>query len=106
MELELAVIEPEEEIIPFEDQDDDTDLLPEYCHYKDEGCEFAASCLDCPFSRCVYDEPGGKQHFVKELRNRELLRLYTEGKDIKKLAAMFGISQRTVHRALKRARNE
>ena len=106
MELEIAIFETEEEISPLEDNDDELDLLPEYCHYKDEGCEFAASCLNCPFARCVYDEPGGKQHFVQELRNREILRLYTEGKEIKELASMFGISQRTIHRALKRARNE
>ena len=105
MEFETAVIEPDEET-PWESQNDASDLLPEYCHYQDEGCEFAPSCLECPFARCVYDEPGGKQHFVKELRNQEILRLYTTGKEIRELAEIFGISQRTVHRALKRARNE
>ena len=25
------------------------DLPPEYCHYRDEGCDLAESCLDCPF---------------------------------------------------------
>ena len=36
----------------------------------------AASYLNCPFSRCIYDEPGGKQHFVKTLRDREIRRRY------------------------------
>ncbi len=31
------------------------DLPPEYCHYQDEGCELADSCLNCPFARCIYD---------------------------------------------------
>jgi len=106
MEFETAIIEPDEALTTPETTDDNTDPLPEYCHYQDEGCEFAASCLNCPFLRCVHDEPGGKQHFVKELRDREVLRRYTAGKTIKELAMMFGISQRTVHRALKRARNE
>jgi hypothetical protein len=82
----------------------DPDLPPEYCHYQDEGCEFASSCLSCPFTRCIYDEPGGKQHFIKRLRNQEILRLYADGKEIEELAATFGVSQRTIQRALKRAK--
>ena len=77
------------------------DLPPEYCHYRDEGCDLADSCLSCPLPRCVYDEPGGKQRWLKRLRAREMARLFTtEGKGIKELALMFGISQRTVQRAL------
>ena len=87
--------------------DDELDLLPEYCHYQDAGCELADSCLDCPLAKCIYDEPGGRQHYIKRLRNKEILRLFTtEGKEVVELASMFGISQRTVQRALKRAQNE
>ena len=78
------------------------DLPPEYCHYRDEGCDLAESCLSCPLPRCIYEEPGGKQHWLKRLRAREMARLFTtEGKGIKELALMFGVSQRTVQRALK-----
>jgi len=78
------------------------DLPPEYCRYRDEGCDLADSCLNCPFARCVYDEPGGKQRWLKRLRAREMARLFTtEGKGIKELAVMFAVSQRTVQRALK-----
>jgi hypothetical protein len=49
-----------------EKNDVELDLPPEYCHYRDDGCEFAdnllhckASCLSCPFPNCVYDEPRG-----------------------------------------------
>ena len=78
------------------------DLPPEYCHYQDEGCEFADSCLNCPFTKCIYDEAGGKQRWLKRLRAREMARLFTtEGKGIKELAQIFGVSQRTVQRALK-----
>jgi len=38
---------------------DGQDLPPEYCDYHDEGCEYAASCLACPFPQCLYDEPRG-----------------------------------------------
>ena len=27
------------------------DLRPEFCHYRDEGCDLAKSCLNCPFGK-------------------------------------------------------
>ncbi|MBI2328556.1 MAG: hypothetical protein HYU85_02805 [Chloroflexi bacterium] len=93
-----------EERDELEENDEiELDLPPEYCHYRDEGCELADSCLNCPFTRCIYDEVGGKQRWLKRLRAREMTRLFTtEGKAIKELALMFGVSQRTVQRALKK----
>jgi len=90
------------------------DLLPEYGHYRDEGCELATAylghrslCSECPFPRCIYDEPRGKQRWRKRLRDREILRQFTtQGKGIKELALAFNISQRTVQRVLKGTRNE
>lgn len=80
------------------------DLPPEYCRYRDEGCELADSCLNCPFPSCIYDEPGGRQRWLKRFRAREMARLFTtKGKAVKELAVMFGVSQRTVQRALKLA---
>ncbi len=82
--------------------DDKPDLLPEYCHYRDQGCEFADSCLNCPFPQCLYDEPRGKQRWLKELRNKEIARMFGGGDwGVKELASLFGLSQRTVQRALK-----
>jgi len=77
------------------------DLPPEYCSYRDEGCEYAASCLDCPFPRCFYDEPRGRQRWLKERRNKEIRRLFARGKKIYELAPLFGVSPRTIHRALR-----
>ena len=86
-----------------EDGSDETDLLPEYCQYTDDGCEFAGSCLGCSLPRCIYDLPGGKQRWLKELRDKEVVRQFSnEGEEVKALAATFGISQRTVQRILKR----
>ena len=84
-------------------QDNGPDLPPEYCRYRDEGCEYAASCLRCPFPKCLYDEPRGRQRWLKGLRNKEINRLFTGGQGVKELAATFGVSQRTVQRALKSA---
>ncbi len=88
-------------------KDNELDLPPEYCHYRDEGCDFANSCLNCPFPQCIYEQPRGRQRWLKRLREREMIRRFTtEGRGIKELAVMFGVSQRTVQRALKRAKNE
>ena len=86
---------------------DGLDLPPEYCHYRDEGCDLADSCLNCPLPRCIYDQSGGKQRWLKRLRDREIMRLAgTQGNGVKELATMFRLSQRTVQRALKRVKNE
>jgi DNA-binding transcriptional ArsR family regulator len=82
--------------------DNTPDLPPEYCRYRDEGCDLSGSCLNCPFPNCVYEESGGRQRWVKKLRAREMARLFTtKGKSVKELALIFGVSQRTVQRALK-----
>ena len=83
------------------------DLPPEHCHYQDEGCEFADSCLNCLLPKCVYDELGGRQRQLKRFRDREMARQFiTDGKRVKELALGFGVSQRTVQRALRRTLNE
>ena len=86
---------------------DGLDLPPEYCHYRDEGCDLADSCLNCPLPGCIYDQVGGKQRWLKRSRDREIMRLAgTQGSGVKELATMFRLSQRTVQRALKRVKNE
>jgi len=78
------------------------DLPPEHCRYRDEGCELADSCLRCPFPHCIYEMPRGRQSWLKKQRDREMTRLFTaEGKRVRELAQSFGVSQRTVQRALK-----
>ena len=76
------------------------DFKPEYCHYHDEGCDYAEACLKCPFPQCLYDEPGGRQRWLKRARDREIKRLFKSGRRVKELAALFGISRRTIQRAL------
>ena len=103
MELELSEsgdLFPE--LLQEEATEPDLDLPPEYCHYRDEGCELAESCLNCPFPQCIYDEHGGRQRWLKKMRNREIALLFArEGKGVKELAQMYGTSQRTIQRALK-----
>ncbi len=84
-----------------------SDLTPEYCHYRDEGCDLADSCLICPFPRCIYDVPRGRQRLVKGQRDEKITNLFSRGgKGMKEVASRFGVSQRTVQRALKGRRYE
>ena len=103
MDLELRRIgDDESELLKEETTENEPDLPPEYCHYRDEGCEFADSCLSCSFQQCLYDEPRGKQRWLKELRTKEIAGLFSSGGwGVKELALMFGLSQRTIQRALK-----
>jgi AraC-like DNA-binding protein len=102
MDLETRQLGDEGTKPDEETANNEPDLLPEYCRYRDEGCEFAGSCLSCPFPQCLYDEPRGKQRWLKEQRNKEIARLFRGGGwGVKELASLFGLSQRTVQRALK-----
>ena len=93
-----------EEVTNEEVTNNERDLPPEYCHYKDEGCELADSCLSCSFPHCVYDESGGRQRWLKQWRDSEIVRLFSrEGRGVKELALIFGVSPRTIQRALKRS---
>jgi len=62
-----------------EARQNDLDLPPEYCHYRDEGCEFATSCLNCPFPQCLYDEPRGRPPYHPRLMLKVLLYGYASG---------------------------
>ena len=82
------------------------DLRPEFCHYQDEGCELAESCLNCPFEECIY-EPGGKRRRAAGIRNQEMVRQHLEnGKTAHELVKIFGLSLRTIQRILKRAEDK
>jgi DNA-binding CsgD family transcriptional regulator len=77
------------------------DLLPDEIEWRDEGCEFFPSCLNCPLPKCVEDEPRGQQRLRMAARKRRMTELRRIGKSVKEIAELFGVSRRTVQRALK-----
>jgi DNA-binding CsgD family transcriptional regulator len=77
------------------------DLLPDEIEWRDEGCEFFPSCLNCPLPKCVEDEPRGQQRLRMVARKRRMAELRRRGKSVKEIAELFGVSRRTVQRALK-----
>jgi hypothetical protein len=80
------------------------DLLPDEIDWRDEGCEVFPSCLNCPLPRCVEEEPRGQQRLRLAARNRRMVELRQSGKSVRDIAGLFGVSQRTVERALKQSK--
>jgi hypothetical protein len=76
------------------------DLLPDEINWRDEGCELFPSCLNCPLSKCVEDEPRGQQRLRMETRKRRMVELRRRGQSVTEIAGFFGVSRRTVERAL------
>jgi DNA-binding CsgD family transcriptional regulator len=81
--------------------DSELDLLPDEIDWRDEGCAVFGSCLRCPLPRCVEEEPRGQQRLRLALRNKRMAELRRSGKSVKYIAGLFGVSKRTVERALK-----
>jgi len=102
---EMGDLKPD--LMEGDQSDVEPDLLPEYCRYRDEGCDLFDSCLNCPLPQCIYDQPRGRQQWQKRLRNREIYRLFIdEGKEVEELALIFDTSRRTIQRALKKCLSE
>lgn len=65
-----------------------------------DGCEVAASCLNCPLPACRFESPG--RHYRQEMlrRNRNIRRARIRGRSVREIISHFGISRRTAFRAL------
>ncbi len=81
------------------------DLLPDEINWRDEGCEVFQSCLSCPLPRCVEEEPRGQQRLRLAARNKRMVELRQSGKSVRGIAGLFGVSQRTVQRALRNTKS-
>lgn len=73
----------------------------------DKGCELATAylreqskCQDCPFPECLEDIPDGKRKLIKRQRDAEIIMLRKQGKTVKELASMFGLTVRTILRII------
>lgn len=78
------------------------DGLPEHADYADVGCSVHPSCLNCPLVRCRYDDPGGPGASLRDARDHEIAQAYHRGATVDALASQFGVSRRTVFRAIGR----
>lgn len=72
-----------------------------------DGCEVASSCFICPLPDCKYDGLNAvavKQAGV-QARYDEIIACHYQGMTNAKIAERFGVSERTVERALDKRRN-
>ena len=80
------------------------DALPEQMAYRDTGCEVSSSCLACPLPQCKFDDPVWYQQYRRQSRDDDIVTAHRRGDiTVFQLASRFGLSPRTVHRALRRA---
>ncbi len=74
--------------------------------YEDTGCEVAGACLECPLSRCKFDD---MEWFTKYRQMAQDLRIVAavrkERLTIAQTAARFSITKRTVFRILHRCQD-
>jgi hypothetical protein len=71
--------------------------------YKDTGCKLHPSCLECPRTRCILDEPGGEKvihHNSKKSarleRNNRIVEMRDQGYTLDMIADEFGITRGAV----------
>jgi hypothetical protein len=83
------------------------DFLPEFCHYHDEGCELAPSCLECTFTVCAEDSLVGTPTAARSLRDAAFLKMHFETNiSAEKLARRFHIGRATAYRILSAAQKQ
>lgn len=79
----------------------ESDLPPEFCQYRDEGCEVEPSCLSCHLPRCIHDDPARSRELKHRRRDDEVRQAHRMGEaSVSALARRFQISRRTVYRIL------
>lgn len=77
-----------------------------HLQYPDTGCRMArehgyyGGCLDCPFSDCFEDENITVKSYRKKMRDADIRGDYRRGISIEELAESYGVSTRTVQRAI------
>jgi hypothetical protein len=70
-------------------------------YYRTQGCYIAPCCLTCPLSVCIEEVPGGPNGpAYKYLK----IRTFAEGSvmSIDEIGVVFGVSRKTVVKALSR----
>ena len=74
-------------------------------HLDPCGCDdgYIDCCATCPLPICRYDHPCGLTGLLADLRNARIVAGRRGGASVPDLAERFGISVRSVFRALERA---
>ncbi len=73
------------------------------CKLADDYLGTPSSCSQCPFDDCFKDSPCS---VLKVKRNRNIIKLWKQGKDVNELAAKFGVTRRTIERIIRDSKKE
>ena len=71
-------------------------------NFKDSGCRFSSSCLNCPSQICIYDDPSFVRNLEKNNRDENIIEDRSNGLSNQQIAKKYNVSIRTVHRSLKK----
>ena len=71
--------------------------------WHDDGCSIAKHCLSCPLPVCRYDVEGGVRFLLNKERDPAICGSYQAGMPAPAIAAVFGISARSVWRILEQS---
>ena len=76
-------------------------------NWIDTGCKLSPSCLACPFPVCIEDDPTWFTRNKRRLFNASVLdAVAIEGMTVESAAVMFKVTERTIYRAMVKARKE
>ena len=76
-------------------------------NYPDTGCSYSPSCLSCPLPQCRYDmAPGELQLMLRRWSDQTIARSVFGGLPVDEVATKHGVTVRTIHRVVKRVREE
>jgi hypothetical protein len=71
--------------------------------HQDTGCVVSPSCLACPRSICIHDEPGGTGMAQRRDHDQKRVEvMVNEGLTIQQAADRFGITERAMYRIKQR----
>ncbi len=78
---------------------------PGIYNYADNGCEVARTCLECPLSRCKFDDMTWFNRYRRMARDfRIAAAIHSEGLSTREAAERFSVTPRTIFRILNRCR--
>jgi hypothetical protein len=74
--------------------------------YQDTGCEFAESCIGCPYSECINETATIERYKRNAAICGDYLELKRQRKPyMKPLSKKYGVSSRTLYRVIEKWRN-
>ena len=74
-------------------------------YYADNGCEVAGACLECPLSRCKFDDMAWFTTYRRLARDFRIAAVISaEGLSVREAAQRFSVTPRTIFRILNRSR--